>query len=157
MKRLAGTLALGLAVTGCGFVDIPLLLQPPPTAAPVPARIVTYEGPDGPCYSFVGMDGKLIADRVVGTRIIAPGTNGEPPHNLVVEWPQGYTAQWVEDEIAVRDRDGRLRAVTGTDVFWVGSGPRAPEGSDWSGYWPEMPAGTVIEYCGEDPQPWEGP
>lgn len=149
-------LALAAAVLGgCAIVE-PLLPERP-TPPPRPAHILTRVGVDEPCLNITGMDGELIADRAVGTRLIAPGLNREPPHNLVVEWPQGYTAAWDGDEVEVRDEEGSVRAVTGTTVHWVGSGIRAPEGVWWSGYWPEMPAGTLATYCGTEPVPWEGP
>jgi hypothetical protein len=95
----------------------------------------------------------LVADPAVGTKLIAPPMNDEQPHELIAWWPQGYTGKRVGNEVEVHDPDGRLVAVTGTEVFLPGQLLVPEGGEEWSGYWGEMPAGTAFWHCGETTPP----
>jgi len=119
--------------------------------------------PDGRpyCIDWGGMDGRLVYDPVVGTKIVMEAFQFDGPDDpdtvtLVVAWPLGYIAQRVGDEVEVLDPDRNVVTVTGRDVTLRGD-LIAPEEAQWDGWWPDMPEGTYYWYCGpiteSPPQP----
>jgi hypothetical protein len=131
MKRVVATLAVPLALAGCGSIF------------PGPHLITGRGMAEGSCFTS-SASGPLVVDPMYGTAIVdmdqvATAPEGvSPPAPVPVAWRPGFTARPVGPEVEVLDPEGNVVAVTGHS-YRISGGYVGP---DSSGSWPGLKVGV---------------